>query len=150
MNGGHPSLLYSLFTRDPPPVFTTVDFRALEIEIPGKSTCRFLNDLVEFRNRAAKVPIDFYRPISKTWKLTVVRTSKATPRPRHAPGPPPVVLAAPDGPSGIARDRFSATYTIKTNTSSFSIITRDTVQTASKRCTMHVHHCLRRASRGTN
>ena len=49
----------------------TVDFRALEIEIPGKSTCRFLNDLVEFRNRAANVPIDFYRPISKTWKLTV-------------------------------------------------------------------------------
>ena len=52
-------------------VTATVDFRALEIEIPGKSTCRFLNDLVEFRNRAANVPIDFYRPISKATSLTV-------------------------------------------------------------------------------
>ena len=52
-------------------MLSTVDFRALEIEIPGKSTCRFLNDLVEFRNRAAKVPIDFYWPISKTPCMTV-------------------------------------------------------------------------------
>jgi hypothetical protein len=34
-----------------------------------------------------------------------LESERATPRPRHAPGPPPAVPAVPDGLSGITYDR---------------------------------------------
>ena len=44
----------------------------LEIGIFCQSTCRFLKHLVKFRNWGSKVPLNFYKPISKTPSMTVI------------------------------------------------------------------------------
>ena len=54
----------------------TVIDGVLEIGISANKVpvvCRFLKHLVKFRNWGSKVPLNFYKPISKTPSMTVKR-----------------------------------------------------------------------------